>query len=160
MFALNRVTRFTALASMIGLTSGCATTLQTPNLSLISSQVSDAEQASPAGAISVTELLSRARGQTASNGMQTTLKLSFPSESLELTPRQQDQLNQYANQRSSQTLQVDCAPSAIPNQVKAASVAISRCMRVSTFLEKRAHATAMALNPALDADLIHITESE
>lgn len=162
MSALIRAIRFAALTSTVALASGCATTLQTPDLNLITRQAADAEQSSQSGAISISEMLSRARGQSAQPNGQTekTLELRFTSRSLELTASQQDALNRYANTRPSQTLQVDCAPSATSDPVTAASVAVSRCIKVSRFLEKRTHTTAISLQPTLEADQIRVSESE
>lgn len=124
-------------------------------------------------AISIDEMLARAKGQHSRSADKTPmlssqLLLTFNSNRADLTGEQQDRLHHFANQRgsvlsdsgqsNSALLLINCAPSADFNPYIAASTGISRCLKVSRFLEKRARSTRITLQPSLPDNQIRITE--
>ncbi len=96
------------------------------------------------------------------------LVLTFMSNRAELTSRHQQKLQRFANTQTrantsyleamASPLQINCAPSAEPDQYAAASTAMSRCLNVSRFLEKTVPNTEISLKPDLPNNQIHISQ--
>lgn len=122
---------------------------------------------SSGSAISVSQMLTRARGDnpvaSESRSPPQQLLLHFSHNNTDLNAQQQNQLHRLANQSDPDLqqpglLQISCAPSTDLNRYLAASIAITRCMSVSSFLEKRARETRIILQPSLPGNQIRITE--
>jgi len=109
----------------------------------------ESDKPAHAAPISIEQLLAQAEsGNTSTAGLANNaeLILRFEGDSVRLTPEQENQLHRFANLHNT-LVKVDCAPSNSPDPFIAASLAISRCNRISTFLSVRARKTIISLSP-------------
>ncbi len=150
------------ITSLNGLT-GCTSLMPTSPTADALAAVGGSQES-----LSVDEMLNRARGEQPLNNAPSMaagrpashLLLTFTDEELALNDDQKKQLNSFANARPAQQLSIECAPSSHSSVVTAASQAIARCLKVSEFLQRRAHTTQASLMPSLETNHVFIKDAQ